>query len=76
MTFTAPNGDKMIILPENDYLQLISNAEDVSDLKAAQIVIDNIKNGDDEFIPLEMALQLSAELMTCIDHTKRVGAFW
>ena len=55
--FTTPSGDKMVIMPISEFLNL-SHSEDAEDQAAADAVLKDIKEGKDEFIPLEMAMRL------------------
>lgn len=50
-TVISPSGDRLVLLPESDYLAMIAALEDMEDIAAAKAVLDRIANGQDEFVP-------------------------
>lgn len=60
--FVSPSGDEMVIITKKEYIDFIkkaSNAEDAALNAFANEVLQDIANGDDEFIPFEMHEALS-----------------
>jgi DNA-binding XRE family transcriptional regulator len=56
----SQNGQpEWAVLPYRDYLELVEQAEMLDDVQAYDKAMESIKNGDDEFIPFEMAVALA-----------------
>jgi DNA-binding XRE family transcriptional regulator len=64
----APNGDRIVIVPEADYDRMIEAAEDLRDIEIGQRRIREIENGDSEFLTSAEADELLA--------AKTPLAFW
>lgn len=47
----APSGERMVVLPEADYLALVERLEDAEDIASANAVLDRIARGEEELIP-------------------------
>ena len=48
---TSQSGDRLAVLPLEDYERLVASAEDAEDLRAADEVLRNLATGEDELIP-------------------------
>lgn len=48
---TSQSGDRLAVLPLEDYERLVASAEDAKDLRAADEVLRNLATGEDELIP-------------------------
>jgi PHD/YefM family antitoxin component YafN of YafNO toxin-antitoxin module len=46
----APNGDRIVILPEADYDRMIEAAEDLRDIGIGERRISEIEHGESEFL--------------------------
>lgn len=47
----APSGERMVVLPEADYLALVERLEDAEDIVSANAVLERIARGEEELIP-------------------------
>jgi DNA-binding Xre family transcriptional regulator len=47
----APGGERMIVLPEADYLELVERLEDAEDIASANAILARIDRGEEELIP-------------------------
>jgi DNA-binding Xre family transcriptional regulator/PHD/YefM family antitoxin component YafN of YafNO toxin-antitoxin module len=47
----APSGERMVVLPEADYLALVERLEDAEDIATANAVLERIARGEEELIP-------------------------
>lgn len=56
----SPSGERMVVLPERDYVDLIERLEDAEDLASAQAVLDRIARGDEELVPSHVVERLIA----------------
>ncbi len=54
-TLKTPTGDTLVVLPEADYLALISAAEDARDMAAVDAFERRLALGEEELIPSEIA---------------------
>lgn len=50
---TTPSGDKMVVVPLEDYERLKEAAEDLEDLQAAADIQRKLASGEEEFVPAE-----------------------
>ena len=50
-TITAPSGERLVVLPEADYLALVEAAEDAADRSALQAFRRKLAAGEEEMIP-------------------------
>lgn len=54
-TITTPSGEKLVIIPQNEFNHLVELAEDTADIRIYNEAITAIKNGENELIPAEFA---------------------
>jgi DNA-binding XRE family transcriptional regulator len=51
---TTPSGDRMVIIPFEEYERLIEAAEDAADARAADEIKRRLATGEEELIPAEI----------------------
>jgi DNA-binding XRE family transcriptional regulator len=51
---TTPSGDRMVLIPFEEYERLVEAAEDVADARVASEIKRRIATGEEELIPAEM----------------------
>ena len=54
----APSGERMIVLPEADYLELVERLEDAEDIASANVILERIARGEEELIPSAVVKRL------------------
>lgn len=59
-TITTPNGDRLIVLPEADYLKLLEAAEDAADRASIAEVRGKLAAGEEEMLPAAFVDRLIA----------------
>jgi DNA-binding XRE family transcriptional regulator len=52
---TTPSGDRMAVIPLDEYKRLVEAAEDADDVRAYDEAKRKLKSGEDELIPAEFA---------------------
>lgn len=52
---TAPNGERLVVIPEADYRALVDAAEDAADREAVRRFRAGVATGDEELVPAELA---------------------
>jgi DNA-binding XRE family transcriptional regulator len=57
---TTPAGDRLIVLPEVDYVRLVETAEMVTDIAAFDEAKRRLAAGEDELVPSEIVERLLA----------------
>lgn len=57
---TGPDGQRLAVLPEADYLALLDAAEDAADLAAVHRFRERLAAGEEERLPAGMASRLVA----------------
>jgi len=55
--FTTPGGERMVIIPEAEYLELISRHED--DDAIYEAAVDRLNRGEDETLPFSEAMRIA-----------------
>jgi PHD/YefM family antitoxin component YafN of YafNO toxin-antitoxin module len=50
----SPTGERLVVLPESDYNDLIEAAEHVSDMASVEAFRRKSAAGEEEFIPAEI----------------------
>lgn len=53
-TITAPSGERLVVLPEAEYIALVEAAEDASDRLAVQAFRHRLAAGEEEMIPSDV----------------------
>lgn len=53
-TITTPGGERLVVLPEIEFLSLVEAAEDAADRTAVQAFRRKFATGDEEFVPSEV----------------------
>ena len=48
---TSPSGERLVVLPEIEYVQLLDALEDIEDAAAAREVLAKLTRGEEELIP-------------------------
>jgi DNA-binding XRE family transcriptional regulator len=51
---TTPSGDRMVLIPFEEYERLVEAAEDAADARVASEIKRRIATGEEELIPAEM----------------------
>ncbi len=59
-TIITPSGERMVILPEADYLKVMAALEDVLDAAAARDALTALGGGDEELVPEHVMERLLA----------------
>ncbi len=52
---TTPNGDRMVILPEAEFIALQVAAEDRQDIRAVETFRERLARGEEELVPSDVA---------------------
>lgn len=55
---TSPSGDRMVVIPFEEYERLIEAAEEVADARAVDEIKRKLATGEEELIPAEFANRL------------------
>ena len=58
VTFKSPSGDELVVLPAEDYRQLVDAAEMAEDLAAFDEIQRKLAAGEEEFIPAEYVYRM------------------
>ena len=58
--FTTPSGDRMAVLPLEDYEELLETADDSSDVRKYDAAKRRFASGEDEAVPAAFAKRLIA----------------
>ena len=53
VTFTSPSGDEMVVVPAEDYRNLVEAAEMADDVAAYDAIKQKLAAGEEEFIPAD-----------------------
>ncbi len=59
-TFVTPSGEKMVVLSEADYRQLLDAAEDAADAVAVRQFKEKLAAGEEELLPAAMVDRMLA----------------
>jgi DNA-binding XRE family transcriptional regulator len=51
---TTPGGDRMVVMPEDEYRRLAEAAEDAADIADVKRINDRLASGEEELIPAEV----------------------
>ena len=51
---TSPSGDRMAVIPLDEYERLVAAAEDLSDVRAYDDAKRRLESGEDELVPAEV----------------------
>ncbi len=57
-TIVAPNGDRLVVMPEADYLAMRDAAEDRDDADAVERFRERLASGEEELVPAEIVDRL------------------
>jgi DNA-binding XRE family transcriptional regulator len=57
---TSPSGERLVVVPETDYLDLLSRAEDAADTEAVRRFRAALATGEEELLPAAMVDRLLA----------------
>jgi DNA-binding XRE family transcriptional regulator len=57
---TAPNGERLVVLPETDYIELVRDAEDAADREAVRRFRAALATGEEELLPSVLVDRLLA----------------
>ncbi|BCH29143.1 transcriptional regulator [Mesorhizobium sp. L-8-10] len=52
---TTPNGDRMVIIPEEEFIALQEAAEDQEDIRAVETFRGRLARGEEELVPSDVA---------------------
>jgi DNA-binding XRE family transcriptional regulator len=55
---TAPGGERMVVLPETEFLQLLDAVEDAEDAAAVRRFEQRLAAGEEELIPAEYVYRM------------------
>jgi DNA-binding XRE family transcriptional regulator len=55
---TAPGGERMVVLPETEFLQLLDAVEDAEDAAAVRRFEQRVAAGEEELIPAEYVYRM------------------
>lgn len=59
-TFTSPGGERLVVVPEAEYLRLVEAREDLDDTIAVDTARAKIKSGEEELVPADVLDRLLA----------------
>lgn len=54
----TPGGERMVVLPETDYVALVERLEDAEDIASAAAVLERIARGEEEWVPAHVVERL------------------
>jgi DNA-binding XRE family transcriptional regulator len=58
---TTSAGDRMVVIPEDEYNRLLEAAEDAADREAVREFRDRLERGEEELLPAEMVKRILVE---------------
>lgn len=54
----TPGGERMVVLPEAEYIALVERLEDAEDIASANAILERIARGEEELVPAHVVDRL------------------
>lgn len=54
----SPKGERLVVIPEDEYNALVEAAEDAEDVAAGRMILGRIAAGEGEFVPSDVVMRM------------------